>query len=376
MKLKCKISISVINRFKVIIMNASLELLASMLPEGADAALIASQTNRRYFTGFSSDLGYLLLTRKKSYLLVDSRYSEAAQAEARGVQVITFKKLSESLHALVEKHSLGCIALEGSGFNLNEARSMETMLSPAELIETAAVDEAIGKLRIVKTSYEVEKIMKAQRITEQALTETLPLVKPGVMERDIALELEYRIKKLGAQDVSFDLIVISGRKTSMPHGVPSENLIRSGDFITFDIGALYEGYHSDMTRTYAVGEISDKQRRIYSVVKDAQRLGLEAVRSGVAAGDVDKAAREYITHAGFGEYFGHSTGHGVGLDIHELPSVSSGNDSVLQSGSVITVEPGIYLPGEFGVRIEDTVVVTPEGHINLCALPKDLISIG
>ncbi len=357
-------------------MNASLELLASMLPEGADAALIASQTNRRYFTGFSSDLGYLLLTRKKSYLLVDSRYSEAAQAEARGVQVITFKKLSESLHALVEKHSLGCIALEGSGFNLNEARSMETMLSPAELIETAAVDEAIGKLRIVKTSYEVEKIMKAQRITEQALTETLPLVKPGVMERDIALELEYRIKKLGAQDVSFDLIVISGRKTSMPHGVPSENLIRSGDFITFDIGALYEGYHSDMTRTYAVGEISDKQRRIYSVVKDAQRLGLEAVRSGVAAGDVDKAAREYITHAGFGEYFGHSTGHGVGLDIHELPSVSSGNDSVLQSGSVITVEPGIYLPGEFGVRIEDTVVVTPEGHINLCALPKDLISIG
>ena len=182
-------------------MNASLELLASMLPEGADAALIASQTNRRYFTGFSSDLGYLLQTRKKSYLLVDSRYSEAAQAEARGVQVITFKKLSESLHALVEKHSLGCIALEGSGFNLNEARSMETMLSPAELIETAAVDEAIGKLRIVKTSYEVEKIMKAQRITEQALTETLPLVKPGVMERDIALELEYLMRKKGADGV-------------------------------------------------------------------------------------------------------------------------------------------------------------------------------
>ena len=339
-------------------MNASLELLASMLPEGADAALIASQTNRRYFTGFSSDLGYLLLTRKKSYLLVDSRYSEAAQAEARGVQVITFKKLSESLHALVEKHSLGCIALEGSGFNLNEARSMETMLSPAELIETAAVDEAIGKLRIVKTSYEVEKIMKAQRITEQALTETLPLVKPGVMERDIALELEYRIKKLGAQDVSFDLIVISGRKAG------------------FIVTIFCFGKNAFILIHYVFVMV-----RLIRTVED------NAVDSLAFHCELIKHVLPVLLPVPFCLYFdifdgliarktNTATKFGAKLDIHELPSVSSGNDSVLQSGSVITVEPGIYLPGEFGVRIEDTVVVTPEGHINLCALPKDLISIG
>ena len=353
-------------------LNSSLELLAALLPEGADGALMISETNRRYFTGFASDAGYLLLTKKKAFLLMDPRYSEAAAYSADGAEVIEFHDLGETLGKLVSENQLSCIALEGSAFTLNEAERIEKYLSPAETIKTKALDEAVSKLRIIKTSYEVECIMKAQRITEQALRETLPFVRVGAKEKDIALELEYRMRKIGAEGVSFDLIVISGRKTSMPHGVPGENLIRPGDFVTFDIGALYEGYHSDMTRTYAVGEISEKQKRVYQTVFDAQKKGLDAVRAGIPASDVDKAARDHIYHAGYEGCFGHSTGHGVGLEIHEQPAVSSKSTTILQSGMVITVEPGIYLPGQFGVRIEDTVVVTADGHINLCTVPKEI----
>ncbi len=357
-------------------MNASLEILASMLPEGADAALIVSETNRRYFTGFASDAGYLLVTRHQSFLLVDSRYTEAAQRAVPDSEVIEFRKLSETLKELLSRMEIQCVALEGSGFTLNEAHRIEAMLGDVETLKTSALDEAIGKLRIIKTTAEVEKIMRAQRITEQALTELLPMVKEGVMEKDLALELEYKIRKLGADDISFDLITIAGKNTSMPHGVPGMYRIRKGDFITFDVGALYDGYHSDMTRTYAFGEVSEKQKRVYRTVMEAQQIGLDAVRSGVRAGEVDDAARSYIDQAGFSGCFGHSTGHGVGLDIHELPMVAAGNETVLQSGMVLTVEPGIYLKGEFGVRIEDTVIVTTDGMINLCTLPKELIVLG
>ena len=353
-------------------MNASLELLAAMLPEDVDAALIASEVNRRYFTGFSSDAGYLLLTKKDAFLLTDFRYTEAARNTARGAEVIEFRKLSETLSGLIGKLGIQSVALEGSGFTINEGLRIEKMLEPAKAVKNEKLDEAIGKLRVVKTTSEIESIMQAQRITERALQDILPMLKEGTVERNIALELEYRMRKLGAEGISFDLITIAGANTSMPHGVPGDYRIRSGDFVTFDIGALYNGYHSDMTRTYAIGEITEKQRRVYNTVLQAQKLGLEAVKAGVKAGDVDKAARDYIYQAGYEGCFGHSTGHGVGLDIHELPTVSSGNETVLQSGMVITVEPGIYIPGEFGVRIEDTVVVTSDGYINLCTIPKDI----
>ena len=356
-------------------MNASLELLASLLPERADAALIISNENRRYFTGFVSSLGYLLVTKKQAYLLVDFRYAEAAKANAKGCEVIAYSSFSESMTELITDNEIKNILLEGSAFTLNAAEDIDKILKKCgtESIKNAELDKIIGKLRIVKTTTEVDKIMKAQRITEQALTETLRLIKEGDREKDIALELEYKMRKLGAEGISFDLIVISGEKTSMPHGVPGENRIKKGDFITFDIGALYQGYHSDMTRTYAFGQVSEKQKRVYNTVFEAQKLGLEAVKSGALCKDVDSAARDYIDQAGFEGCFGHSTGHGVGLEIHEQPIVSQRSDTVLQSGMIITVEPGIYLPGEFGVRIEDMVVVTADGCINLAALPKELI---
>ena len=349
-------------------------MLQSMLPHEVDAALIISNTNRRYFTGFVSSLGYLLVTKRNAYLLVDSRYYEAAEKQASGCIVKGFSSLSEELSVLLRKENIRKLMLEGSAFTLNDAARIIKIAkeSNTECISTDELDDIISGQRIIKTTDEVEMIILAQRITERALKSTLPYIKEGVSERDIALELEYRMRRAGADGISFDLIVIAGEKTSMPHGVPGENRIKPGDFITFDIGALCGGYHSDMTRTYAYGRVSDKQRRVYQVVYDAQKRGLEAVKSGVSCRAVDAAARDYIYHAGFEGFFGHSTGHGVGLDIHEAPTVGPKGETILQSGMVITVEPGIYLPGEFGVRIEDTVSVTTNGFINLSTLSKEL----
>ncbi len=356
-------------------MNTSTEMLSALLGDKADAALIISNSNRRYFTGFVSSLGYLLVTRKQAYLFVDFRYAEAAEKQADGCEVICYKDLESDLSEILVNENIKSVLLEGSAFTLNDAQKIDGILSKnnAQSIHSDELDKLVSKLRIVKTSEEIEKIIHAQRITERALSETLPLIKEGVMEKDIALELEYKMRKLGADGVSFDLIVIAGEKTSMPHGVPGDNRIKPGDFITFDIGALYEGYHSDMTRTYAYGCVNDKQKRVYYTVLQAQKLALEAIGAGVKCADVDRAARDYIYHAGYEGYFGHSTGHGVGLDIHEQPFVSSKSETVLQSGMVITAEPGIYLPGEFGVRIEDMAVVTSDGCINLATITKELI---
>ena len=356
-------------------MNISLECIASSLPEGIDAALIISNTNRKYFTDFTSSAGYLIVTRKDAFLLVDFRYGEAAKEKAAGCNVIVFENLRSCLRDLIDETGIKTIMLEGSAFTINEAERIDRFIAGtgAETVKSSELDDIIGRMRIVKTADETANIIEAQRITEKALADTLKLVKEGVAEKDIALELEYRMRKYGAEGISFDLIVIAGKKTSMPHGVPGNYRIKPGDFITFDIGALYNGYHSDMTRTYALGYADEKQKRVYQIVYEAQQKGIEAVRAGVKCCDVDSAAREYIYQSGFEGFFGHSVGHGVGLDIHELPAVSSSSETVLQSGMVITIEPGIYLPGEFGVRIEDMVSVTADGCIDLAAMPKELI---
>lgn len=357
-------------------MNHSLYSLASALPEGTDAAVIISNTNRRYFTGFTSSLGYLIVTAsKKAFLLVDFRYGEAASQQAQGCEVIVFGDLKKSLGEVIRDNNIRTMLLEGSAFTINDSEQFDRLIAGtgAVTVKSSKLDELIGKMRIIKTAKEIENIIHAQRITERALEETLKLIKEGVCEKDIALELEYRMRRLGAEGISFDLIVIAGEKTSMPHGVPGENCIKPGDFITFDIGALLNGYHSDMTRTYAFGKVSEKQKKVYHTVYEAQKKGLETVRAGVRCCEVDAAARNLINQAGYEGYFGHSTGHGVGLDIHELPYVSSRSETILQSGMVITVEPGIYLPKEFGVRIEDMAAVTADGCINLATMPKELI---
>ena len=352
-----------------------LGMLAELLPDDADGAIIISNENRRYFTDFVSSLGYLLVTRKDSYLFVDSRYSEAAQKQAENCTVIKFGKLSDDLCDIIKQNDLKNIMLESDAFTLMECAYIEDILdrAGAKAVKSGELNKRINTMRLYKTEDEIQKMHTAQMMTEKALTDTLKLIKEGVSERDIALELEFRMRKLGADGVSFDLIVLAGKKTSMPHGVPDNNRIKNGDFILFDIGADYRGYHSDMTRTYAFGNITAEQKRVYATVKQAQQNALDMVREGVKCGDVDNAARSYIYHAGYEGYFGHSTGHGVGLEIHEVPSVSPNSDFILRNGMVITVEPGIYLPDNFGVRIEDMMVLAKDSYINFASLSKELI---
>ncbi len=356
-------------------MEQRINILSALLPEYADAALIVSNENRRYFTDFVSSAGYLLVTRKESYLLVDFRYSEAAKKYAKNCKVVTFTNLGNTLRDIIYDNSLRVVMLEGSGFTLNQAEAVEQhkKAAGAGTIKSSELDKIISRMRIIKIAEEVDKIRQAQVITEEALSEIYPLIKEGVTENELALELEYRMKKIGADGISFDLIVLSGKNTSMPHGVPSDNKVKAGDFVLFDIGATVDGYHSDMTRTVAYGGVDDYQMRVYNTVLQAQLNAIDAVCDGVSCKFVDNAARSYIDQAGFEGCFGHSTGHGVGLEIHESPFVSPKNDFVLHSGMVITVEPGIYIPDRFGVRIEDMTVVTTDGCINLTSMPKELI---
>lgn len=356
-------------------MEQRLRMLGGLLPEYADSALIISNENRRYFTGFVSSQGYLLITRKEAFLLVDFRYGEAAKKNAKNCTVITFTNLGNTLKELIYKYSLRDIMLEGSAFTINQAEIIEGFIKSAgaSVIKSSELDKIISRMRIIKTAEEVDKIRHAQSISEEALTETFSLIKEGVTERELALELEYKMRKMGADGISFDLIVIAGKKTSMPHGVPGDNKVKAGDFITFDIGATIDGYHSDMTRTIAYGGVDDYQMRVYNTVLQAQLNALDAVCDGVTCNFVDNAARSYINQAGFEGCFGHSTGHGVGLEIHEAPSVAPKNEFVLRNGMVITIEPGVYIPDKFGVRIEDMVVVTKDGYINLTTMQKELI---
>ena len=352
--------------------------LAHMIPSYADAALIYSQNNRKYFTGFVSSLGYLLVTKRDTYLFVDFRYAEAARAVAKNCKVVQFRKFNDSLKEIIEKENLRVIMLESSAFTFEMYNSMEDTfkLCKVSTIKNDELDRIIAKMRGIKTEQEIELMQKATNLTEEALTETLKKVEVGVCERELALFMEMYMRQHGAVGVAFDLIIISGKKTSMPHGVPDDKKLEYGDLITLDIGADVEGYKSDMTRTVALGAVSDYQAKVYDIVKTAQQAALDKIKSGVSCGEVDRTARDIIYKAGFEGCFGHATGHGVGLDIHEKPSLSPNNCFKLESGMVVTSETGIYLDNEFGVRIEDMVLVTDDGYKNFNSFTKDLIILG
>lgn len=347
------------------------------LDSNAQAALVTSETGIRYLTEFANSEGTMLITRERRYLLVDFRYGEAAKKKAQCCDVVVYDSFNDSLKDLLVSCNIKEVLVEASDLTLGSANRLNKILGECncKMITNDRLDTMLSNLRILKTEAEIAKIEKAQRITEEAYTELLNYVKVGAKECDLALELEYLMRKKGASGVSFDLITITGKKTSMPHGVPDDSQIQSGDFVTFDIGAVYDGYHSDMTRTVAVGDISDEQRAVYDIVLKAQLAGLSRVKSGVKASEVDKAARDIITEHGYGDYYKHATGHGVGLEIHEQPNVSPKSPTILSAGMIITVEPGIYLPDKFGVRIEDMVAVTKDGCYNFAALSKELLVI-
>lgn len=354
----------------------SVKKLQAYLPDSATAALITSEVNCRYFSGFAYTDGAVLITKDEAFLLCDFRYIEAAQKFASpDLNVVKFSRLYDTINDIILTKNIKSVMIEEESVTVARLAIMKEKLK-AELLTDAKLSEKVRAIRVIKTADEISLITRAQRITERALTELLNYVKPGVTERQMSVELEHLIHVYGGEKIAFELITIAGANTSLPHGVPGDYAVREGDFFTFDIGAVYQGYHSDMTRTYAVGHATDKMREIYDIVYQAHLKAAEKIAAGNTTADVDNAARDYIESKGYGELFGHSTGHGVGLEIHEDPRVYKTDNTVLREGMVITDEPGIYLPGEFGVRIEDMVVVGAEGGRSLAELPKELIVIG
>ena len=351
------------------------EKLRTFIQSADQALLITNEVNIGYFSGFFHSEGYLLVTQKESFLLVDFRYIEAARSKSNGCRVLMFKNIAEDLGDILTEEGIKQLVFEADNITVSRFERFKTAFGEkgVECVADEKLCGHIADIRIIKDDSELEKIQKAQNIAEKAYLEVINYLKPGVSEKEISARLEYLMNIYGAECKSFDLITITGSKTSLPHGVPSDGIVREGDFFTFDFGAVYDGYHSDTTRTVAIGYATDEMRKVYDIVLKAQLAALEKIKPGVECREVDKTARDIITAEGFGEYFGHSTGHGVGLDIHESPAVSARGETVLKSGMVITDEPGIYLPQKFGVRIEDMLCVTDDGYKNFVSLPKDLI---
>lgn len=338
-----------------------------------DCVIITSPENRRYFTSFNSSDGFLVITVDEATFFTDSRYIEAAQNQVTVCKSVLLRRVSETIVPYLKEKNIENIYLETERLTVAELNSLKKAFDFCKVEAKEEVDEIINKARAVKTDYEVDCIKKAQKIAEDAFSHILTFIKEGVTEKEIALELDFYMLKNGAEAVSFETIAVSGKNSSMPHGVPTDKKIENGDFITMDFGAVYNGYHSDMTRTVIVGKPTEKQKEVYETVLKAQKSALEVLKNGVTGFDADKVARDIIENAGYKENFGHGTGHGVGIEIHESPNLSPYSKAILETGNVVTVEPGIYIPDEFGVRIEDMALITENGYINLTNCEKELI---
>ena len=352
---------------------SQLERLQSVLERSKlSALLLMDARNIFYATGFMPQDSAALITPERAWLITDSRYIEDAQKRcARGVEVLLScaeSPLIELLRSLCSGIS-GNVGAEAMRINHRAYLNLEGALNRALL----GADEVIDGLRAHKTADELEALIAAQRLAEAALEATLPIIKPGLAERELAAELTYQMMLRGSERNSFDPIAITGAHTSMPHGVPGDAVIKNGDFVTMDFGCVLNGYCSDMTRTVAVGFATDEMKHVYDVVLRAQNAGIAAAKPSATGAEVHGAGAKVIADAGYGEYFGHGFGHGVGLEVHEAPNASPKNPKPLGEGAVISAEPGIYIPGKFGVRTEDVLYLTGDGNVDITKAPKELL---
>ncbi|MBR0302729.1 MAG: aminopeptidase P family protein [Clostridia bacterium] len=347
-----------------------------MEEKGLDAIYITSSENHRYACGFNNPDGQVLITKERAFVFADFRYIEAARREsAAGFEVI----MPEDALALdVLKKTVGENGVRRLGFEEYDLtyRLYSCIAKQSPDVEMVPASDVLSKIRITKTDEEVEKIIKAQRIAEAALDDLLGRIKYDMTEKEVAAELEYLMKRRGADGISFETIAVSGSNSSSPHGVPRDVKLERG-FLTLDFGALIDGYHSDMTRTVVIGKATEDMKQLYSTVLSAQLAVLDVIKEGESNYQMDKIARDVIDATKYKGTFGHSLGHGVGLLIHELPNLSpkSPKDLTLKRGEVVTVEPGIYVEGAYGCRIEDMVLITPGGAQNLTKAPKEMIEI-
>ncbi len=338
-----------------------------------DGILITDLKNLRYLTGFTGSSGLGLFTKERRFFLTDFRYKDQSGREVKGCEIIIYKRRFPELKRLIERLSIKRLAFEPTiTFEMLERlKGFPVRLVPLK--------RQILRLREIKTSVEIDRIKEAIKRAEEAFLKIKGLLRPGIGEMDIAVELEYQMKRLGSRNLPFEVIVASGINSSLPHARSSTKRLQEGELLLIDWGAEADGYYSDMTRTFIIGPLKKVQdsrfeeiKRIYMTVLEAQKRAISSIRPGVRACDVDRGARDYINKKGYGRYFGHSTGHGVGLDIHEFPHISMHSKEGLRPGMVFTVEPGIYISGVGGVRIEDMVLLTEKGYEVLTGLPRDL----
>ena len=337
-------------------------------------AIIQNPVNRFYLSGFNSSAGMISVTRNKVVLFVDFRYFEKAKKTVRNMEVVLTNNFLANIKELLEAEKIKKVLLETDFINLDSFERMKKVFEGIEVSKDNSLSQTISSLRQIKSAEETECIKKSQEITDNAFAHILNFIKPGVTEREIALELEFFMRKTGSEGVAFDTIAVSGKNSSLPHGIPTEKPLEKGDFLTMDFGAVYNGYCSDMTRTVAIGYVTDEQQKVYDTVLNAQLSALEEIAPNKVCKEIDKIARDIINKE-FEGCFGHGLGHSVGLEIHENPALNTRDETPLKAGIIMTVEPGIYLPDKFGVRIEDMVLITDTSYENLTKSPKELIII-
>lgn len=340
--------------------------------EKLDALLIFNRADIRYLCGFSGSDAVLVLMSEQSIFMTDSRYLKQAQLEVSADQIDCYKNKLEAVASQLAAKKCRSIGFDARHLTVAQHRDLKKLTDVHGCTLIPLFDQ-LETLRSIKSSTELTALKKAADLNRKAFEMVLPMITAGISERSVALELEFALKRLGGEVNAFDYIVASGVRGALPHGIASDKLIADGELVTIDFGTRCDGYHSDETVTLAVGDIRRNLRQIFDIVLEAHDLALAAIRPGVRICDLDAVARDLIGAKGYGDFFGHGLGHGVGLEVHEYPALSSRNHAELMPGMVITIEPGIYLPDVGGVRIEDTVVVTAGGHECLTSIPKKFL---
>lgn len=341
--------------------------------------LVTRLSNIRWLCGYTGSNGILLVTGKDAYFVTDGRYTNQAREQVKGAKVFIYsagKNIAGSFLSELKGNKdirfRGRVGIEASMMTVDFHENFKQVFPKSETVKT---ENVIEQLMMQKDKVEIDTIRRAVNITDRVLPEVLPLIKPGVSEMELSAEITYRHLKLGAQKDAFDIIVASGHRSALPHGKASDKKIEKGDFITFDMGCIVDGYPSDMTRTVVLGKATDEQRKVYAIVKEAQEKAVAAAKPGVKCAYLDGLARRIITDAGYGDKFTHSLGHGLGLEVHARPALSAMSKDRLKPGMVVTVEPGIYIEGFGGVRIEDDIVITEDGNEVMNRSPKELIEL-
>jgi len=343
-----------------------------MQEKNVPAFLITYQPNVFYLSGFSGSSGFLLITTEEAILYTDFRYLQQAREEALSFEVVKMENYNDfsQVAAFLKDKSVKNLALEESHLNLRQFHLLKNALSELELLP---LHNFVEEIRAIKEEKEVELIIKAANIADEAWMELIPLIKPGITELEVACELEYRLRKKGSEKNPFEIIVASGERSALPHGAATSKKIRENELVIVDFGAVYGGYCSDMTRTFCLGEPSSKQLEIYNMVLEAQEMAFNSIKAGQRSCEADLIAREYFMQQGYEEHFGHGLGHGVGIEVHELPTLSPKGTDLLQEMMVFSVEPGIYMENWGGVRVEDLVLLRPEGLQIITKSGKDFV---